>query len=166
MLRFAAALILLAAVFALAGGPAIVWQQLGAADLGQVDFATLQRRTTPNDALACRKDFCAASADFAPPEFDVPAEELYRLFQAAIAHEPRLERVGADEKERTLRYVQRSRWMGFPDTITVKINPLADGRSTVSLYSRSQLGKGDFGVNRARLESWIALLQVTAQAGN
>ena len=164
MPRFVAATILLAAVFVLAGGPSMVWKQYGAAELGEVDFATLKRRTTPNDALVCRKDICAATADLEPLEFDVPAHELYRLFQAAIALEPRLERVGADEKEGTLRYVQRSRWMGFSDTINVKINPLENGHSIVLLYSRSQLGTGDFGVNRARLERWNALLQATAQA--
>lgn len=164
MLRFVAALIVLAAIFVLANGPSFMWQQFGAADLGQVDFTTLQRRSTPNDALVCRKDICAATADLEPPEFDVPVAELYRLVQAATAHEFRLERVGADEKEGTLRYVQRSRWMGFPDTINVKINPLENGHSIAMLYSRSQLGTGDFGVNRARLERWNALLQATAQA--
>ena len=166
MLRFVTVLVLLAAVFVAANGPSIVWRQLDAGDLGEVDFATLQRRTAPNDALACRMDLCAASADLEAPEFKVPADALYRLLQTAIAREPRLERVGADDKHGTLRYVQRSRWMGFPDTINVKINPLENGRSTVLLYSRSQWGKGDFGVNRARLERWIAMLQETMQAGN
>jgi uncharacterized protein (DUF1499 family) len=32
------------------------------------------------------------------------------------------------------------------------------GRSTLALYSRSQLGHGDMGVNRARIERWLAKL--------
>ena len=34
----------------------------------------------------------------------------------------------------------------------------AGGHSTLALYSRSQLGKGDLGVNRARIERWLAEL--------
>jgi uncharacterized protein (DUF1499 family) len=37
------------------------------------------------------------------------------------------------------------------------------GPSTVLLYSRSQLGRGDFGVNRARIERWIGLIELGAQ---
>ena len=32
------------------------------------------------------------------------------------------------------------------------------GRSTIALYSRSQLGKSDLGVNRARIERWLEQL--------
>ncbi len=141
-----------------AAGPARVWAQFGPADLGDIDFATLKRRDVPNDALACRMEFCAARYDVEPPEFSKPADELYRIAQAAVASEPRLEKVAAADARQTLRYIQRSRIMGFPDTINVKVVPLPDGGSTVLLYSRSQLGRGDMGVNRARIERWLGLI--------
>lgn len=154
---------LLVAVFLLASGPAIILRQFGSADLGDIDFRIVQRRTSPNDALVCKADFCSATADFAAPDFELGADSLFTLFRHAIDDEPRLERVDTNVAEQTLRYVQRSRWMGFPDTINVKIFPLPGGRSTIALYSRSQLGKGDFGVNRTRLTRWINLLTIAAQ---
>jgi uncharacterized protein (DUF1499 family) len=33
-----------------------------------------------------------------------------------------------------------------------------DGQATLAIYSRSLIGHGDFGVNRARIERWLAAL--------
>lgn len=156
-LLIAAALLFAAAFLIL--GPERIWAQFGPADLGNVDFATLTRRASPNDALACLPEVCAAKADVAAPVFAKPAAEVFRAIQAALANEPRLQQLEADEGQGTLRYVQRSRLMGFPDTINVKVVPAADGGSAVLIYSRSQLGKADMGVNRARVERWIGLIK-------
>ena len=51
-------------------------------------------------------------------------------------------------------YVTRSAFWGFPDYTTVKI---IDGR--IVLWARSRFGRKDFGVNRARLEAWLAILR-------
>ena len=67
-------------------------------------------------------------------------------------------KVEAADRGRTERYIQRSRLMGFPDTIVVRFLERPEGRSTLALYSRSQLGRGDFGVNRARIERWLEKL--------
>jgi uncharacterized protein (DUF1499 family) len=39
----------------------------------------------------------------------------------------------------------------------------ANGHATLAVYSRSQLGKGDLGVNLARIKRWLALLQQNAK---
>lgn len=143
-------------------GPERVWERFGPADLGEVDFASLQRRETPNDALACGPEFCAAKADIEAPVFARPAQDMFRVVESAVAGEPDLQKTGGDEAQGTLRYVQRSRLMRYPDTINVKVLALPDGGSTVLLYSRSQLGRGDLGVNRARIERWIRLLKDAA----
>lgn len=140
-------------------GPERVWERFGPADLGEVDFARLQRRQTPNDALACLPEFCAAKADIEAPVFARPAQEMFSVVESAVAHEPDLQKTGSDEARGTLRFVQRSRLMRYPDTINVKVMALPDGGSTVLIYSRSQLGRGDLGVNRARIERWIRLLK-------
>ena len=75
-----------------------------------------------------------------------------------ISAEPRLTAVATDDATLTDRYIQRSALMGYPDTIVVHFFDLPDGRSTLALYSRSQLGHGDMGVNRARIERWLAKL--------
>jgi uncharacterized protein (DUF1499 family) len=159
-------ILLLMLTAALLAGTAFlaVWPRLGPADLGDVDFATLQRRNTPNDALACLPEHCVASADVAAPIIQRPLGEVFLVVRDAVMREPGLEQVGADAAEGTLRFVQRSRIMGFPDTINVKVVPTADGAaSAVLIYSRSKLGRGDMGVNLARIQRWIGLIEAAAQ---
>jgi uncharacterized protein (DUF1499 family) len=143
-------------------GPERVWTLLGPADLGPVSFEMLQRRTTPNDALACPPNLCQAKADATAPVFAVTAHDLRLAFTRAIAGEPRLVKVADDESALTERYIQRSRLMRYPDTIVVRFIDLPAGRSTIALYSRSQLGKGDLGVNLARIRRWLAALAAAA----
>lgn len=160
--RFALPVVAALVLAVLVTGPERIWAQFGPADLGDVDFATLERRTTPNDALACLPAFCAAKADVAAPIFMKPLGDVFLAVQDALAQEPDLEQVAADAGQGTSRYVQRSRLMRFPDTINVKVAP-ADGGVAVLIYSRSQLGKGDMGVNRQRVERWVGLIR--AQLG-
>lgn len=164
-LATAAGAVLLAAVGVagfLVTGPERVWGLFGPPDLGPVAFETLQRRSTPNDALACPADVCRARADIVPPIFAVGAADLARAFDKAIASEPRLTLV--ETSGLTRRYIQRSRLLGFPDTIVVRFFERPGGHSTLALYSRSQLGKGDLGANRARIERWLADLLQNAPA--
>lgn len=156
-------MLVLAAAALTLGAFLTAWPRFVPADLGEVDFASLQRRETPNDALACNPPFCAAKVDLAAPVFARPQPEIFRAVQQALAGEPRVEEVAADAGAGTLRYVQRSRLMGYPDTINVKVVPMPDGGSSVLLYSRSKLGHGDMGVNRARVERWIELIEAAAQ---
>ena len=52
-------------------------------------------------------------------------------------------------------YVVRSRIMGFPDAVSIRLVPLADG-TRVEVFSRSRYGYSDMGVNAARVARWIA----------
>lgn len=144
-------------------GPERLWAQFGPSDLGDVDFATLQRRDTPNDALACLPEFCAAKADIPAPVIARPFGDVFLTVQDAVVHEPGLEQVDADAAAGTLRFIERSRLMGFPDTINVKVASLPDGASAVLIYSRSQIGKGDMGVNLARVKRWADLIVTAAR---
>lgn len=134
------------------------WRLFGDPDLGPVSFEQLERRPTPNDSLACPPDFCKARADVTTRLYRVAAHDLRLEFAKVIASEARVSVAEANEAALTDRYIQRSEHLGFPDTIVVRFLDRADGRSTIALYSRSQLGKGDFGVNRARIERWLGKL--------
>lgn len=158
----ALALVFLAGAVFMILGPERMWAQFGPADLGEVDFATLERRASPNDALACLAEFCAAKADIPAPVIARPFGDVFHAVQDAVVHEPGLEQVGADVDAGTLRFVQRSPLMGFPDTINVKVVPTADGGSAVLIYSRSQIGRGDMGVNLARVKRWADLIVMEA----
>src|SRR5262245_49799996 len=98
-------------------GPERVWEWFGPADLGPVSFQELERRTTPNDALACPPDICQARSDLTPPVYAVSAAQLRAAFGWVIASEPRVTRVATEDAPMTERYVERSALLGFPDTI-------------------------------------------------
>jgi uncharacterized protein (DUF1499 family) len=123
-------------------------------DLGPVSFETLSggRRRT----MACLSAQHLPGRAMTPPGYAVTAADLRTAFAKAISAEPRLTAVASDDAEMTDRYIQRSALMRYPDTIVVKFFDLPEGRSTIALYSRSQLGHGDMGVNRARIERWLA----------
>jgi hypothetical protein len=153
------ATLVLAAGVLLAAGPERLWAQFGRADQGNIDFATLVRRDSPNDALACLAEFCAAKADVAAPLFARPVGDVFLAVQNAVVHEAGLEQVGADAGQGTLRFVQRTKLMKFPDTVNVKVVPTARGGSAVLIYSRSLIGEGDLGVNVARVKRWAELIE-------
>jgi len=156
------ALVLAFAVAFLILGPERLWAQFGPADLGAVDFATLARRTTPNDALACLPELCAAKADVPAPVIALPVAQAFPAVEQALLREPRVSLAAADPDQGTLRLVQRSALLGFPDTIDVKLAPMADGSTAVLIYSRSQIGKSDMGVNLARVTRWAGLIVTAA----
>jgi uncharacterized protein (DUF1499 family) len=131
----------------------------GPPDLGPVDFATLTRRSSPNDALACPADLCPnAKSDLVPPVFAVPAERLRAIVAEVALAEADAEIVSSGEGDEQDRYVVRTRLMRFPDTVDVRIIRQGEARATLALYSRSQIGYSDLGTNRARIERWLAAI--------
>ncbi|GJE00748.1 DUF1499 domain-containing protein [Methylobacterium isbiliense] len=140
------------------GGIDDLWVRLfGPPDLGPVDFATLRR--SPHDALACPPDICPNTpADLVAPVYPVAGAALREIVRAVAQQEPRTEPVFTDRWGEQDRYVARSRLMRCPDTITVEIIGRGEGASTLALHSRSQIGYGDFGENRARLARWLAAI--------
>jgi uncharacterized protein (DUF1499 family) len=131
-------------------------------DVGEVpvvDFATLQRGPDPNQYLLCPKGMCTTRTDGEAPMFDVPIEQLQVAWDKMLAEQPRLQVLRRDVTNIQIDYVQRSRLLRFPDLITVRFVPIDDVHSTVAIYSRSVYGKGDMGVNRTRVEEWLARLR-------
>lgn len=130
----------------------------GSPDLGPMDFETFTRASSPNTALACPPGLCRnAVADFDPGVFDGSDEDLRQRFTAFALGQPRVVPVyrhaqpGLPTQDR---YVQRSRALSFPDTINVRFIALTDTTSTLAVYSRSQVGYSDMGVNLARIRLW------------
>ena len=127
---------------------------LGPPDLGPVDFGSLRR--VGADALVAPPSVCAhARADIMPPDFPVPPERLRAILAEIAVSEPHTVLVHADPDETHDRYVGRSRLLRIPETIDVKIIDPGAGRSTLAMYSRSQVGRGDLGGNRKRLKRWL-----------
>ncbi len=123
-----------------------------------VAFESLVLGDRPNQFLVCPEKFCAAPAHAASPVYEISADRLRERWLAMIARQPRVARTAADPSMAQYDFVQRSRLFRFPDTITVRFIALAEARSTLAIYSRSHYGRSDLGVNRARIEAWLAAL--------
>lgn len=134
-----------------------VWAALfGPPDLGPVDFTRLVRRTSPNDALACPAGLCGeARVDIVTPVYALPHHELAERLRALVLADPNARRMAEAGGGRGDRYVVRTPLMRYPDTVDVLVLPAEGGRSTVALYSRSQIGHGDLGANLARIRRWL-----------
>jgi uncharacterized protein (DUF1499 family) len=144
---------------------ALIWEGttleriLDVGDVPVVDFATLQRGPDPNQYLLCPKGTCAAQTDGEAPVFDVRVEQLQVAWDEMLAEQPRLQVLRREVTNVQIDYVQRSRLLRFPDLVTVRFVPIDDTHSTLAIYSRSVYGKGDMGVNRIRVEEWLARLK-------
>ena len=80
---------------------------------------------------------------------------------AAAASQPRTFLAFDDRTRLQAQFVARSAWFNFPDLIVAQVNAAGPDASTLVLYSRSVYGYGDFGVNRARVTTWLAALDRT-----
>jgi len=67
--------------------------------------------------------------------------------------DPNTTLVQSDQKQD--RFLVRTRLMRYPDTVVVEVIEQGPNLSTLALYSRSQIGRSDFGVNRRRIERWV-----------
>ena len=87
------------------------------------------------------------------PVFDVPPDIMAARLDAVATAEG-ADLIGGSLAEGHMTYVARSRLMGYPDAISVRLMPVAQG-TRVEIYSRSRFGYGDMGVNAARVDRWI-----------
>ena len=67
---------------------------------------------------------------------------------------PRTTVLAGSVEQGMVTYITRTKLFGFPDYTTVQ----QDG-DTLRIYARLRFGRRDFGVNRDRVERWLALLQ-------
>jgi uncharacterized protein (DUF1499 family) len=58
---------------------------------------------------------------------------------------------------------QASFWFGFVDDIVIRVEPVGS-RSRVDMRSHARQGRGDLGVNAARIRRYMAELKTTALA--
>lgn len=85
-----------------------------------------------------------------------PTDVLARLDAIALAS-PRTTRLAGSPQEGRITWVQRSRLMGYPDYITAEADAVPGG-TRLDVISRQRYGRGDMGVNAARLKDWLGRL--------
>ena len=118
------------------------------ADVWHVDPAAVTPPASPNYELRV--------GDRAPV-FDVPPEVAAARIDA-VATAERASMIGGSLAEGHMTYVARSRLMGYPDAISVRLTPVGQG-TRVEVFSRSRFGYSDMGVNAARVDRWVALVR-------
>jgi uncharacterized protein (DUF1499 family) len=115
-----------------------------------VDPTTVTAPAKPNHWLV------AGGGDAPAVALAMPADEAAMKLAAIAMATPRTDLLAGQGLQTT--WITRSAIMGFPDYTSVMITPTATG-SEIALYARSRFGQSDFGVNRARVESWLKQLR-------
>ena len=123
-----------------------------------LDMTYVQRPASPNTALAAPAGVGPAP-DIVTPVFPVPVSRLYDAVTAVALAQPRTFLAAAYPSERQVHFVARSAWLNFPDLIAAQIGEAGRDASTLMLYSRSVYGYSDLGVNRQRLNTWLAAVR-------
>jgi uncharacterized protein (DUF1499 family) len=123
-----------------------------------LDMSHIQRPASPNTTLAAPAGGGLAP-DIVTPVFAVPASRLYPAVMAVAADQPRTFMAAEYPAVRQAHFVARSAVFNFPDLVAAQVNEAGADRSTLVLYSRSVYGYSDFGVNRQRLQGWLADLR-------
>lgn len=121
-----------------------------------LDFKSLKLGFRPNQYFVCPAGWNDAEAHGTAPVFPVPVEVLQEAWDTVIHRQPRVEIRTVDQESRYYELVQRTAFFRFPDTISAILVSLKGQTSTLAIYSRSTYGYSDLGVNKARVEDWIA----------
>ncbi|MEK9685440.1 MAG: DUF1499 domain-containing protein [Rhodospirillaceae bacterium] len=123
-----------------------------------VDFRNLKRSSGPNDALACPSDYCDVPVDVATVWYSRDVEEVFSEVVKVLSKQDRTEILKIDRDRHQAIAVQSTRWLRFPDTVWVEVAELG-GSSSLLIYSRSNYGYWDLGVNLARIKALVRVVE-------
>ncbi|WP_424967603.1 DUF1499 domain-containing protein [Dinoroseobacter sp. S375] len=98
-----------------------------------------------------------ADGALSSPVFDETPEALLARVDAVALETPRTRRIAGSVDAGRITYMTRSLIFGFPDFTTVTAIPSGAGAELVA-YGRLRFGSSDMGVNKERLEGWLAQL--------
>jgi len=102
-----------------------------------------------------------AYPDIAPLILPLPPAKAFDLALATARSMPRWQVTASDPASGRIEASQVSFWFGFVDDVAIRVTPAGDG-SRVDMRSVSRQGKGDLGVNAARVRAYLAALKTDA----
>lgn len=124
-----------------------------------IAFEKLKLKASPNQYLVAPQGFCPlAKPHRIAPVIKVSAANLREAFLGIAKAEARVTSGASDKALDQHDLVQRSALLGFADDVTVRFVALSPTTSTLAIYSRSRMGWSDMGVNRKRIDLWLAKL--------
>ena len=103
-----------------------------------------------------------AYPDVAPLKLLLTPDQAFAKVRETAASMPRWTIVSDNPKAHVLEAVVTSRLMRFKDDVVVEVRP-AGFVSMVHMRSKSRVGKGDLGVNAARIRQFLSRLSQTPQ---
>ncbi|KJZ20263.1 DUF1499 domain-containing protein [Loktanella sp. S4079] len=134
---FISALVVVAAVFAI---------YVRAAPVRPADWHVVPAFTEPGD-------YPRATGFIALRKLRATGADALRAIDTAAAATPRTKLIAGSLQEGMLTYETRTRFMAFPDYTTVAVDD-----DMIAISARLRFGKSDFGVNKARVQSWLQAL--------
>jgi hypothetical protein len=126
-----------------------------------VDFATIAKPWPFNSYLVCPLDLCPEPSDATSPSFTLPVAQLESLADKAILAQPGVTAAGGDPG-RHQRIYQGGTTAGGP--IWVQFFALSPTRSTLALYTGSNLPYYDMNASRELAEDWLRAIRQAAGA--
>ncbi len=151
IVRVLGVVVALVAVAVLAAGRAGLFAGTRTA-LGIGDGQLMPCPSTPN-CVASRADSADAAHHIPPIAFRTEAQAAWTALAAAVRGAERAQII--DERPGYLRAEFASGVLGFVDDVEFQLDA---GAKRIHVRSASRLGRGDFGVNRARIEAIRARL--------
>ena len=131
----------------------------------KIDFKNFDAPSRSNAALACPAGWCGGSESIQTAIYDISKESLFLAAEGVVRALPRVTLLHTDESRLQIVAVQRSKLIGFPDTIWVQIVDVKDKVSSI-IFSRSNYGLWDAGVNIKRVRGLLASLNPELMADN
>lgn len=127
------------------------------AEAWHVDPLTVEKPAEPNHYLLRPE-----GGDAPAPVFSAELRTVAAELQEVAAEMPRTEVLLGSAAEGHMTFIARSRLMGFPDFVTIKLLEDESG-TTLVIFSRSKYGYSDMGVNQERVEGWLEALEARLQ---
>jgi uncharacterized protein (DUF1499 family) len=113
--------------------------------------------------LAYPRDFAEVQhqccADLHAAQLVVGHDLAFARARDTAAQMPRWTITLADPAAGTIEAVATSRLFGFQDDIVIRVREIGPQESKVDVRSKSRDGKGDLGVNAARIRAYVAALE-------
>ena len=121
-----------------------------------IDLTAFERPKTPNTYFLAPIGFAdAAKPNANSPQFDVAPGELYSRVLTEIEATRNWSKVRKDDGALRIAFVATTSLLRFKDDVDIAVLPGENGGSRIAIYSRSRLGKSDFGANRKRVAELI-----------
>ena len=131
----------------------------------KIDFQNFEAPERSNAVVACPKGRCGGSASIQTQIYGISKEKLFVEVKDVLQALPRVSLLHSDESRLQIVAVQRSRLIGFPDTIWVQVVDVGEKAGPI-IFSRSNYGLWDAGVNLKRVNNLLTSLNLKLTAEN